>query len=134
MNSRPNHDPFEHLATKEALTAVATRLDATLPHLATKADVKEVSNRFLTVLIGAIVTCFLAFYGMYSSMLDRLALVQQQIYASQQSAAAGQRELHAELRSLSREQQRLADEVRNLAASLDQGLKRSDARSRPAER
>lgn len=114
MNSRPNHDPFEHLATKEALTAVATRLDATLPHLATKADVKEASNRLLMWLVGTLITFLLTFYALHSSMLDRLTAVQQQQLGI---ISATQREMQEELRALAREQQQLSNELRQMRVS-----------------
>lgn len=122
MNSRPNHDPFEHLATKEALTAVATRLDATLPHLATKADVKEASNRLLMWLVGTLITFLLTFYALHSSMLDRLTAVQQQQLGI---ISATQREMQEELRALAREQQQLSNELRQMRLSPGE-------RSRPA--
>ncbi|HEU4851939.1 MAG TPA: hypothetical protein VFT37_07275 [Telluria sp.] len=128
MNSRPNHDPFEHLATKEALTAVATRLDATLPHLATKADVEKASNRLLMWLVGTLITFLLTFYALQSSMLDRLTAIQQQQFGI---TSATQREMQEQLRALAREQQQLSNELRQMRSTTDERSRPGSQESKP---
>ena len=71
-----HRDELAHLATKEAAATIATRLDATLPHLATKADLHQLGermhqmgNRLLYWLTGTLVTCLVLFYGLHTSMM-----------------------------------------------------------------
>lgn len=65
-----HRDDLSHLATKEAAATIAARLDATLPHLATKADLHQMGNRLLYWLTGTLVTCLVLFYGLHSSMME----------------------------------------------------------------
>lgn len=96
MSSRSplNHDPYEHFATREALAEVATRLDATLPHLATKADVERMGNRLLFWLTGTLVTCLLTFYGLHVSLMGE---IQAENRATQQQTAAELQRIAAQL-------------------------------------
>lgn len=66
-----HRDELAHLATKEATATIAMRLDATLPQLATKADLHQMGNRLLYWLTGTLVTCLLVFYGLHTSMMER---------------------------------------------------------------
>lgn len=100
-----NHDPFEHFATREALAEVATRLVATLPHLATKADVERMGNRLLFWLTGTLVTCLLAFYGLHSRLL-----------ASQEAQV---RQLLAEMRANSHAQEQIREQLAQMARRLE---------------
>lgn len=110
MQSRSpvNHDPYEHFATREALAEVATRLDATLPHLATKADVERMGNRLLFWLTGTLVTCLLTFYGLHSNLMaaQQAELARLQTSSQEQLAA---------IRAIADEQRRMSGQIEQLA-------------------
>jgi hypothetical protein len=116
-----NQDPYEHFATREALAEVATRLDATLPHLATRADVERVSNRLLFWLTGTLVTCLLTFYGLHANLM---ASQQEQMRDVQMElrALASQQQQFAE--QFARQQQRMSDQIERLASQPDERLRR----------
>jgi hypothetical protein len=127
MSSRSpmNHDPYEHFATREALAEVATRLDATLPHLATKADVERMGNRLLFWLTGTLVTCLLAFYGLHSRLLESQEAQVRQLHVDMRAYAHGQEQIRDQLAQMAREQQRVAEQLERLASQRDeQGQRR----------
>jgi peptidoglycan hydrolase CwlO-like protein len=105
MQSRSpvNHDPYEHFATREALAEVATRLDATLPHLATKADVERMGNRLLFWLTGTLVTCLLTFYGLHSNLMAAQQAELARLHSSQQEQLAEIRRISEQIDRLARE-------------------------------
>lgn len=122
MSSRSpiNHDPYEHFATRTALAEVATRLDATLPHLATRADVERMGNRLLHWLIGTLVTCLLAFYGLHSSLLASQEAQVRQLQADMRTNAHAQEQIREQLVHMAREQQRTSDQLERLASQQGQ--------------
>jgi hypothetical protein len=122
MSSRSpmNHDPYEHFATREALAEVATRLDATLPHLATKADVERMGNRLLFWLTGTLVTCLLAFYGLHSRLLESQEAQVRLLQAEMRTNSHAQDEIRAQLALMAREQQRVAEQLERLASQRDE--------------
>ena len=126
MSSRSpmNHDPYEHFATREALAEVATRLDATLPHLATKADVERMGNRLLFWLTGTLVACLLAFYGLHSRLLESQEAQVAQLHADMRANARTQEQIMDQLAQMAREQQRVVEQLERLASQRDEPRQR----------
>lgn len=114
-----NHDPYEHFATRVALAEVATRLNATLPHLATKADVERMGNRLLFWLTGTLVTSLLAFYGLHSSLLASQGAQVRQLQADMRTNAHAQEQIREQLAHMAREQQRTSEQLERLASQQE---------------